>query len=295
MKELIKNSNEIPFEREVLSKRTEKPEKTIPCKISDRERLSKDEITLERRTVYLEKKAAYGMEQESTYGSRTDDQDNHGTASFIRKPDVPGKTGGIIRSKTENRMRGIVRNSFRYMDANGREGEQRGQNSPILEDVAFSAMNQGELEDRTSKGAAKHTYRLAKHSVAAGRYALKKHAADRKQLIKDMRTGTLSRSQTAQKIRSLAAKNIREAGQSIGTTLQQDISQTVEEFDGSDDLGIQAVVKTKDTYFSTKAGIHGIWKAKKMLLPCNIHYNQRPRPCRTALVQSDESFPILRS
>lgn len=263
MKELIKNSNEIPFEREVLSKRTEKPEKTIPCKISDRERLSKDEITLERRTVYLEKKAAYGMEQESTYGSRTDDQDNHGTASFIRKPDVPGKTGGIIRSKTENRMRGIVRNSFRYMDANGREGEQRGQNSPILEDVAFSAMNQGELEDRTSKGAAKHTYRLAKHSVAAGRYALKKHAADRKQLIKDMRTGTLSRSQTAQKIRSLAAKNIREAGQSIGTTLQQDISQTVEEFDGSDDLGIQAVVKTKDTYFSTKAGIHGIWKAKK--------------------------------
>ena len=54
MKELIKNSNEIPFEREVLSKRTEKPEKTIPCKISDRERLSKDEITLERRTVYLE-------------------------------------------------------------------------------------------------------------------------------------------------------------------------------------------------------------------------------------------------
>lgn len=89
MKELIKNSNEIPFDREVPS--TEKPEKTIPCKISDRERLNKDEITLERRTVHLEKKAAYGMEQENTYESRTDDQDNHGTASFIRKPDVPGK------------------------------------------------------------------------------------------------------------------------------------------------------------------------------------------------------------
>lgn len=263
MKELIKNSNEIPHEGEILFKR-EKPKKTIPCMISDRERLSKDEITLERRTVHLEKKAAYGMEQENTYGNRTEEQDNHGTASFIRKPDIPGKTGGIIRSKTEDRMRGIVRNSLRYVDtANGREGERREQHSPILEDMTFSAMNQGELEDRTSIGAAKHTYRLAKHSVAAGRYTLKKYAADRKQLIKAIRTGTLNRSQIAQKVRSQAAKNIREAGQSISTTLQHDIRQTVEEFDGSDDLGIQAMVKTKDAYFSTKAGIHGIWKAKE--------------------------------
>ncbi len=66
MKELIKNINEIPCDREVPS--TEKPEKTIPCKISDRERLNKDEITLERRTVHLEKKAAYGMEKENTGG-----------------------------------------------------------------------------------------------------------------------------------------------------------------------------------------------------------------------------------
>lgn len=128
MKELIKNSNEIPFDREVPS--TEKPEKTIPCKISDRERLNKDEITLERRTVHLEKKAAYGMEQENTYESRTDDQDNHGTASFIRKPDVPGKTGGIIRSKTENRMRGLSETVFGIWMLTAWKGSREGKARP---------------------------------------------------------------------------------------------------------------------------------------------------------------------
>lgn len=120
----------------------------------------------------------------------------------------------------------------------------------------------GEFSDRTKGQAARQGYRAGKYAVLAGysivrgSFRLGRYSA---KLAKDVKAGTIS----AKKARLFALKragsSVAGSGRSIKKILKEQAAKGIENFKGSDDLGMQAITKPKDIYVRTRRG----WKMAK--------------------------------
>jgi len=116
----------------------------------------------------------------------------------------------------------------------------------------------GDISERTSAKAAKYGYTFGKYALRGG-HVVARGAANTisfsKDLINDVKLGVLTNKQARSLFISRAGNSISESGNSIANIIKDEFIEGVERFQGSDDLGMQAITKTKDVVVKTKRAI----------------------------------------
>lgn len=113
----------------------------------------------------------------------------------------------------------------------------------------------GDITDRAKGQAAKYGYKAGKYAVkggfAVGRGAIRFAKYGRK-LSNDVAAGVLSGSAAKKLLTDRAKQRLTGSAGSIGSIIKTGAVRAVEDFHGSDDLGMQAITKPKDLIVGTK-------------------------------------------
>lgn len=116
----------------------------------------------------------------------------------------------------------------------------------------------GEVADRARRKGAKYGYNAGKYAVAggaaAGRGAIRLGRYGRA-LVDDLGKGHLTGAQARKLLASRAAKSVVESKSSIFQVVKTGAVASIENFKGSDDIGIQAITKPKDIVVGTKRSL----------------------------------------
>lgn len=113
----------------------------------------------------------------------------------------------------------------------------------------------GDITDRAKGQATKYGYKAGKYAVkggfAAGRGAIRLAKYGRK-LSNDVAAGVLTGSAAKKILTDRAKQSLTGSAGSIGNIIKTGAVKAVEDFHGSDDLGMQAITKPKDLIVGTK-------------------------------------------
>lgn len=156
------------------------------------------------------------------------------TASEAHQHKVSGtqESKGIIRSAGRSLSRGI-------------------QSAVVDEDQ--------DMAGKTRQQASKYGYRAGKYSVKAGKNAARgayRFARYSRQLSKEVRAGNLTGKEANILRLRRGAGSLYTGMASIGKVVKAEAVKGVQEFEGSDDLGIQAFTKSRDAILKTKRTVH---------------------------------------
>lgn len=168
------------------------------------------------------------------------------------KKEKPGKVSeaAIFQQKTwgndsGNREHGILRKGLGIA---GREMEaQIGRGSKDGKD--------GEIDERAKGQSTKYGYKAGKFSLLGGIAISRgsfRFARFGQKLSKDFKSGVLTGSEVKKMLGSQAKENLIKTGSSLGSIIKGGTVNTVEDFHGSDDLGMQAITKPKDIVVGTR-------------------------------------------
>ena len=149
-----------------------------------------------------------------------------------------GRRGANIASGVQNTVGGtVIREIEATIDASG---------------------NTGDLTDRAPGKSIKFGYKTGKYAVLGGfavvrgthrltRYAFK--------LKKDVKNGVLTGKEARLAALKKTGSTITAAGTSIAKVIKQETIKGIEDFQGSDDLGMQALTKPKDVIVKTRRAL----------------------------------------
>ena len=116
----------------------------------------------------------------------------------------------------------------------------------------------GEVADRARRKGAKYGYNAGKYAVAGGaaigRGAIRLGRYGRA-LMDDVGKGDLTGAKARQLLASRAAKSVVESKSSIFQVVKTGTGTAIENFRGSDDIGMQAITKPKDLVVGTKRSL----------------------------------------
>lgn len=115
----------------------------------------------------------------------------------------------------------------------------------------------GSVAGKTRRLASRYGYRAGKYAVKSGRsmvrgtYRLSRYSG---KLVREVRAGNLSGKEAALLGLKRGNSSITSGLISSAKVIKQETLRDMKEFEGSEDLGLQAVTKTRDALLSTKRG-----------------------------------------
>ena len=121
--------------------------------------------------------------------------------------------------------------------------------------VATIGQGGDELSDKVGRQTVKYGYKAGKYAVLGtaavigGTFRIAKSSS---RLEKDVKSGLLAGKEARITALKRTKTNIAESGTSIKKIIKTEVIQGIEDFHGSDDLGVKALTAPKDIYFKTK-------------------------------------------
>lgn len=125
-------------------------------------------------------------------------------------------------------------------------------------EIAVAAGRDGNLEEKASASATKYGYKAGKYAVLGGTalvrgtYRASRHTAH---LASDVKAGVLTGKEARVAALGHVKKGIADSRRSVGKIIKTEAERSAESFQGSEDLGIQALSLTKDVYFGTRRAV----------------------------------------
>lgn len=188
----------------------------------------------------------------------------HGNNKNIINPDKAGMSSTFIKNDPKNILNGSVNISnteFLSSKANSRRKVSNKIASVLsreLENKLGQAGTDGSLESKTQALGGKYGFKAGKYalsgtsSLIVGGSSYYKYS---KALKKDVEEGLLTGKGAAAKLFGKGKSSIKGSSNSIGKILLNEAGRGIEDFEGSDDLGIQAIVKPKNVIRDTKRAL----------------------------------------
>lgn len=140
----------------------------------------------------------------------------------------------------------------------------------VEREIEEKAVEDGDLTERTQLIGAKYGYKAGKYSalgtskMVKGTISLSDYS---KKLKKGVQSGAITKAESEILLSEKAKSGIKEGSNSLKKILKEEAIKGLEDFHGSDDLGVQVLTKPKDTIIKSKRTIKtlsaGANKAKK--------------------------------
>lgn len=193
-----------------------------------------------------------------------------GAASSVIKPDVAGVAGAaVIKSDISATAKDIVKPTGKeaftsqIKDTSGEELKKQGLIKTIggiavRETVAAIGHGGEDITDKAKGQAVKYGYKAGKYAalstaaVTRGTYGLAKEAIKQRKGVVASNFSPLKKSAANKVIKDKAKAGVAAGGTSIKKIIKNEIVQGIEDFHGSDDLGMKALTAPKDVYVKTK-------------------------------------------
>lgn len=131
----------------------------------------------------------------------------------------------------------------------------------VRETVAAVASGGDDLSGKVQGQTAKYGYKAGKYAAVAGvavtkgTYGLAKEALNQRKGVVESNYNPLKKAAANKVVKDKATTGIKGSGSSIKKIIKNEVVKGIEDFHGSDDLGIQALTAPKDVYVKTKRTI----------------------------------------